>query len=354
MPNKQPRKKKRGYVSMDVPPDAKGLLVSKTAVSSPLTKQHLKELRDRGWTVVENAISTKKRKKIKRQWLKTMESYGTGFKADDPSTWTPKTVPPNLRGMQNWPPVAQEPWVWETRLSTAPVFADLWDCEKHNLLSSMDRVCFVPPSRLRTTKTWWHLDQTNTEIRGKLACYQGFVTLEDIGEGEVALEVMSGAHRHHAAFFEEHLSPEARKACQNGNWHKFTPEDRDWYVNHDDVRPERVHMPAGSLVLWDSRLPHHARPPADPKKRSDLARFVIYTCMLPRGDTPEKVLAKRIKAHNEGRAMSHWPNAPKLFALKPRTYGQELPCSNFDVDAMLDRARSKVSDRALMRRLVGY
>jgi len=322
-------------------------------ITACFTDQHRHELATRGWTVVENIIDMETCNVLKKEWLDTMESYGTGFKADDPTTWLPSTVPPNLRGMQSWPPV-QERFVWEARLATAPVFAKIWDCAPKNLLTSMDRVCFVPPSRLHNKQSWWHLDQTNTDLRGRFACVQGFVTLEDIGEGEVALEVMEGANPHHGTFFSEHLDPQRAAKCTTGNWHKFEPKDTAWYLSRPGVAVKRVHAPAGSLVLWDSRLPHHAGPPADPSKRSQKTRFVIYTCMMPREEASDKTIAKRLEAYEQGRAMSHWPNAPKLFAKKPRTYGKELPCADFDIPAMVARAQKRVSDWPLMRRLIGY
>jgi hypothetical protein len=156
----------------------------------------------------------------------------------------------------------------------------------------MDRVCFVPHERLRLNKAtqagWPHLDQSRATRRGTLECVQGFLTLNAIGAGEVALTVYEGAHRYHKRFFDEVVSKDAERAhkCAKDDWLKFDAKgagaDRAWYMAQPGVREVRVHAPAGAVVLWESRLPHHAMPPADNAQRSTVDRFVIYSCMVPR------------------------------------------------------------------------
>lgn len=74
-------------------------------------------------------------------------------------------------------------------------------------------------------------------------------------------------------------------------------------MNHTGigVKVTRVHAKKGSLILWDSRLPHHAVPPVEGNmlfmervvgllsvQRSGRARFCIYVCMVPRRLGTEK------------------------------------------------------------------
>ncbi len=233
----------------------------------------------------------------------------------------------------------------------------------------MDRVCFVPYTRMKLNKAteagWPHMDQARVTRRGTLECVQGFVTLNEIGEGEVALTVYEGAHVHHRAFFDDHLSkdPERFAKCASHDWLKFDTKsagsDRAWYMAQPGVREVRVHAPAGSAVLWDSRLPHHAMPPKDNALRQQRAtdRYVIYTCMTPREWATPKVLEKRIKQHETGRATSHWPQDGTAFPYKPRTYGAEtaLLDPTFDpVSRQLVHLPTRTTDYPLVRRLVGY
>jgi hypothetical protein len=348
-----------------------------------LKPEHLVSLQERGFAVVPNVLDAATCNSLKQRWLATMASYeGSGFDPANRATWTSSNLPTGTRGMQDCtapfekpdflrliyqigPPVAHEPWMWEARLAAAPVFASLWGCAKEELISSMDRACFVPYTRLKinkkTAQGWWHLDQSAISRRGSLECVQGFVTLNDIGAGEVALTVLEGAHKHHAAFFAEHLSEERAENSASENWLKFIPEEKDkeWYLGREGVRETRVHAPAGSLVLWESRLPHHAMPPLLATARSQIDRYVIYTCMVPRSWAFPRALKKRIKAFEEGRATSHWPQDSKLFGKTPRTYGgppdDVLLDPHYDpVKKQVEKLPETVSNYDLLKKLVGY
>lgn len=113
--------------------------------------------------------------------------------------------------MQDYPPVSQEHWVWNARLATAPIFSSLWQTHQSGLISSMDRVCFVPPTQLLSGKTWWHLDQSRSTRIGSLQCVQGMLVLEDIDESDVALQVMAGTQKYHGKFFTEHMKGDTER-----------------------------------------------------------------------------------------------------------------------------------------------
>lgn len=327
-----------------------------------LTSEHVRGLERDGFCVVRDVVSPANCEALKGEWLQMLEDLGVGFRKDDVATWTPaKHRPVSTRGMQDYPPVAQEPFVWKARLKCKPVFDALW--QETDLITSMDRVCFIPPAQLAIAKSWWHLDQARETRRGSLQCVQGMLVLEDIGAGEVSLEVMAGAHRHHARFFTDHVTQDADggadrlRKCKTHDWFKFADRDRAWYLEQENVRVQRVHAPKGALILWDSRVPHQAIPPANRAERSEKARFTIYVSMVPRAWADPKRLAARRKWFEEGRATSHWPQDGRPFGAKPRTYGQPLPVfPGFSLARQL-RARddpSVIPQQRLMRRLVGY
>ena len=94
-------------------------------------------------------------------------------------------------------------------------------------------------------------------------------------------------------------------------------------MKYKECEKVRVACPKGSLVLWDSRTVHCG---AEPLRRTEpRIRSVIYLCYLPRSHATEANLRKKIKAFEDQRTTSHWPNKPKLFPLKPRTYGNPVP-----------------------------
>ena len=338
------------------------------APPSLLEPHHLIELRERGWTVVENVLSPDQCETTKRDWLQTMAQYpGSKFRPDDRKTWKRVNMPLSTRGMLDFPSVAQEAWIWRTRLASAPVFSALWGCAESDLLTSMDRACFVPYEQLKmnakNAKGWWHIDQARIARRGPLQCVQGLVTLNDMGEGEVCLEVLEGAHRHHAAFFRERIETDAKRQAdtRNDDWYKFdadTGGDLAWYLSQPGVKRVRCYAKAGSLILWESRLPHQAQPPQNNALRSKIDRYAIYACMIPREWVKDgKVLQKRQKHFESGRATPHWPDSAKPFPAKPRTYGTPLPFPTYNVlesQVQVLEQRLGADDYARAKRLVGY
>jgi len=87
------------------PPSERSFADASTLPSdSLLTATHLNDLRDKGYTVVENVMPVAECESLKSAWLTTMASYqGTGFRADDRSTWTTANLPANIRGLHNFP-----------------------------------------------------------------------------------------------------------------------------------------------------------------------------------------------------------------------------------------------------------
>jgi hypothetical protein len=71
--------------------------------SGPVTARHLHELREKGYTVVENVATLAECEALKNAWLATMASYkGTQFDPANRSTWTPANLPNSTRGMQDF------------------------------------------------------------------------------------------------------------------------------------------------------------------------------------------------------------------------------------------------------------
>ena len=330
-------------------------LPSQKTVKGPLTEKNINELRDFGYTVVSDFLDSDTCDSIQNRWLSVIENYNCGFDREKSSEWKSVNLPIGIRGMQDYPPIAQQSFVWDTRILLAPIFAALWNCEEEELVSSMDRVCFVPKTMLRRkNKSWWHLDQAKTEKWGKLECIQGFVTLEDIDPGDVALQVLSGAHDYHAEFMKK-LGEKHKD-----DWYKFKGEDLEWYTSKPKVELKSVFAKKGSVVLWDSRIPHQAQRDLEAmakriKKDNLNNRYVIYVCMLPRERVKESKLAARIKAFEEGRATSHWPTEAKLFAKMPRWGAAEaITKYKFNQKKQLRHRDEKVTNPDLMRKLAGY
>ena len=138
---------------------------------------------------------------------------------------------------------------------------------------------------------------------------QGLVALTD--NKERTLVVYEGTHNYHEKYFEE----------------KNIKSSKKWQlIDHDKLTELReiekvLEVPAGSLVLWDSRTFHQNQYGAPGSEE----RIVQYVCFMPK-NVPENTTAmqaKRKKYFDTRRTTSHWPYPIKVNGLQPQTYGDQ-------------------------------
>jgi len=108
------------------------------------------------------------------------------------------------------------------------------------------------------------------------------------------------------------------------DWYILTEEQIEFFEVEKGCRRRRMACPAGSLVLWDSRLIHCGAAPFKWREH-DNYRLVVYVCYGLRSKATEKVLAAKREALASLRMTSHWPWKCKLFPVLPRSYGRTLP-----------------------------
>ena len=120
----------------------------------------------------------------------------------------------------------------------------------------------------------------------------------------------NGSHK----LYREHFEG---KANTGGN---FLRLDLDYLETIKDRRTV-LKVPAGALVLWDSRV----YPQNQYGKPGSEERLVQYVSFLPKNhpkNTPA-IQKKRLKYLNERRTTSHWAAPIRVNALQPRNYGNE-------------------------------
>jgi len=202
-------------------------------------------------------------------------------------------------------------------------FREIFRTDK--LTSSVDGVAFgLAPeitNRGWENKGWLHLDQALS--RNNFECVQGWVTAEDIGEGDGTLRVLRGSH-----LFHEEFATTFSLQDHKSDWFKLTEEHVDWYVRKKGCAIVDIQCEAGSQVLWESRTVHSGRSPVRGRENAARCRYVIYTSYLPSNQINQQGIKKKKKAVSEGRMTSHWADGRKLFSKSPRTYGQpeiEMP-----------------------------
>ena len=202
-------------------------------------------------------------------------------------------------------------WFIRTRPQVQDVFKKLWETDE--LIVSFDGSCYIPKALQKADNIWTHTDQAPAN-KG-LKCYQGLVTLTS--NKERTLVVYEGSHILHQPYFEE------RGQNHKNNWNLIETE----YLEEIQDKKRVLNIPAGSLVLWDSRTFHqnqYGKPGSE-------ERLVQYVCYFPKNH-PKNTTAmtrKRRGYFDTRRTTSHWPAPIKVNGLQPRNYGNKQLIINY-------------------------
>lgn len=197
-------------------------------------------------------------------------------------------------------------WYLRTRPQIIQTFADLWNTNIDDLVCSFDGCCYIKENNSKiNTKCWTHTDQAPKHK--SLTCIQGFVSLTNNKNN--SLLVYEGSHKLHQSYFEE-----INNSNDSKNWQLINQN----YLNKIIHKKKIITVPAGSLVLWDSRT-FHQNILSDTSEE----RIVQYISMLPKHNKLNSLTMqkKRLKYFNELRTTSHWAYPIRVNSLQPQTYG---------------------------------
>lgn len=204
-------------------------------------------------------------------------------------------------------------WYLRTLESVQKPFKYIYDT--NDLIVSYDGSCFINSTFNKSRdNTWIHTDQA--PCNSDFQCLQGFVSLTD--NINTSLVVYEGSHKLHKQYFKE------RNITHKKNWNKIDPEFLDIIGDKKKV----LTVPAGSLVLWDSRT-FHANQYGSPSCEE---RIVQYVCYLPKSHPryTKAIQNKRLKYFHEKRTTSHWPCPIYVNGLQPRTFGDDSLHINYE------------------------
>jgi hypothetical protein len=229
-------------------------------------------------------------------FLKWFESCNSNFKSDDPSTWLTKNMPIQLHGILKHY-FGHTELQWQIRELCAPIFAEIWKCTPEELLCSFDGGCFLPAKEKRTkNKSWIHVDQSRYQL--DFQCVQGVVNFVENGPEDGGFVFVEKTHNYFAEYMKRYPS-------EGIKWGPINMADE----NIKKSRICKVCAPAGSIILFDSRLFHCNVSPSGSKLRSDGTprfRMATYVSMQPRKNATDSELKKRVELYEKGRLTGHW------------------------------------------------
>ena len=258
-------------------------------------------LEENGYAVVPNVLNEAEVEEIKashKAWRDSLPNHDIMHKKISP------------HGIYKFHEVGHQRHAWLTRINpkVQSIFKYLWDTD--DLVVSFDGSCYIPKEEKRIDKLWTHTDQAPGNKN--LECYQGFVALTS--NTERTLIVYPKSHMHFKELYRDNNS--------KTNWNLIKAADLE------GLEKKALEIPAGSLVLWDSRTFHQNRYGAPNSEE----RLVQYVCYLPKSHpkNTENMKQKRLKYYNERRTTSHWPCPIKVNGKQPQTYGNDSLLINYD------------------------
>ena len=273
-----------------------------------MNKQDIrKSLEEKGYCIIENVLNP-------NEVFKAKELFHTWF--DSVPNLDKFHTKMNPHGIFKFHQVAHQEFAWYLRTlpQVIQIFADVWNTTNDDLVTGFDGACYMSDNIKKNTKCWTHTDQApkNKDIR----CYQGVVSLTDNKDN--SLLVYEGSHKLHEEYFKS-------KGLENDtkNWQLIDHE----YLDNIKDKKKLLKIPAGSLVLWDSRTFHQ-----NIVSNSNEERLVQYICMKPKNSLDNSAFQtkKRLKYFETLRTTSHWPYPIKVNGLQPRTFGNDEYLINYD------------------------
>ena len=269
-----------------------------------------KELEENGYAIVKNVLSEDeiiKATEMFHQWRKTVEDLEYHHSALDP------------HGIYKFHEIGHQRHAWyiRTREKVKKAFCDIWNTD--DLIVSYDGSCYLDKNVKKKDNVWTHTDQgspSGGEV-DELKCFQGFVSLTN--NKERTFVCYKKSHKLHSSYFKE------KNLKSKSNWNLI---DKDYL---EKIKDDKLilEVPAGSLVLWDSRTFHqNTYGPIDCNEE----RLVQYICMLPRNhiDNTMSNQKKRVKYFEERRTTSHWPCPLKVNGKQGRTFGDDRKLIDYD------------------------
>lgn len=257
-----------------------------------------KELTEKGYCIIPNILTEDeivKAKSMVKEWQSTIYNHDEIHSKISP------------HGIYKFHEVGHQRHAWyiRTRPQVQDVFKYLWNT--NDLIVSYDGSCYIPKSNKQKDNIWTHTDQAPNSK--ELQCYQGFVSLTH--NKERTLVVYEGSHILHDKYFSD------RNIVSSNNWQLIDKE----VVNAMSENKRVLEVPAGSLVLWDSRTFHQNQYGAPESEE----RIVQYVCYLPKSHIKNTKAnrVKRLRYFIEKRTTSHWPCPVHVNGKQPQTYGDK-------------------------------
>ncbi|AYV86184.1 MAG: lyase [Solumvirus sp.] len=289
----------------------------------------------KGWAVVP-AISSQLASQYRERFWDILEDSNPDLKRNDTKTWTKENQPPNSYGVIR-SRFGHTKLQWEAREQVHSIFSDIWGTK--DLQCSYDGASLMFPKSEEDGKfaEWFHQDAgrwcvgsttsggDKKEVTRNFPDYpavQGILCLTDASTLEDGgLVVMEDSVK----IFDQYLKDHPAEGIVASNIDVNDPLliNKKWL---------KICAPAGSLILFDSRIVHcNMQPLKDTTVSSSMSRYrmCFYISMSPTKFLDIQDKKKRVELYQNNRMTTHWTHGPWFKALPkdPYLYGRTPKCS---------------------------
>ncbi|KAF9043649.1 hypothetical protein BDZ89DRAFT_1059571 [Hymenopellis radicata] len=251
------------------------------------------DLARQGWAVVPGVLAKDKCDAYITRMHAWLESFGLGYKREDPSTWDMSNLPVGHRGgLFNNYGVAHEQFMWDLRSEPELLkpFEMLWNTDE--LMVGFDGCNISIPGLVKpgdaAGKRWPHVDQS--PLRKHLHCVQGIINLNENGPEDGGLMVLKGSRDYYTEIFQVFAKDKPAAGWTDDDTHHFTDEQMEWLESRPGAEWHKVCAHPGDLIMWDSRVCHYGTPPT-----SGNARIAAYVCYKPASLITPELLTYKLK-----------------------------------------------------------
>ncbi|XP_069113900.1 uncharacterized protein [Argopecten irradians] len=259
------------------------------------TERNRTELEKKGYTVVENVLTDSEC----AEYIRAFRDWLTLFPEGE---W-----PSSGHSLIQRYNIGHHEAAWRARLKAKSVFSKLWKTDK--LLTSIDAIAIGRPPEdgeeafAEDSRHWLHADQDADKVG--LHAYQGTVYLETVDTDDWTFHVMERSHLYLDEFYEQDKHAAFRSS--NNKYFHLRDDHEKWFLSKGCVT-ERVAVPRGGMVLWDSRLIHANARPKEGRTHPDRWRYCVMVCMTPARWSTEEDLETKKEAYNDVAMTTHWPS----------------------------------------------
>lgn len=232
-------------------------------------------------------------------------------KRHKPYSWTNlATLCPLSDMLYHYWNAGQSQHLWNIRQNEKilKIFSLFWDCTPEELLVSFDGFAFLPPPEVTGTgfaqanSKQYHIDQSLT--RPYFDGIQSFVTAYDINDNDATLSFYESSHKLIVEFIDQF------GIRSDGDWVRFEPKEVNFFASK--CKEIQMKCPAGSLVIWDSRLVHT---PMKPNRNREISntRCISYLSYSKKDRIQEEKLLQKIEAFENMYTSNHYAHNPGYF-----------------------------------------